>query len=150
MTFTKFKFTPAFLVAQTVKRLPTMRETQVRSLGREHLPGEGNGNPLQYSCLENPMDGGAWWATVHGVAKSRTRLSAFPLRRDMTKLISLFNLSGYNEKNAICKQGKGLSPGTKSTRALILEFPASRTLRNIYPLFKCSSLQYFIVAASAH
>ena len=38
-------------------------------------PGEGNGNPLQYSCLENPMDRGAWWATVHGVAKSRTRLS---------------------------------------------------------------------------
>ena len=37
--------------------------------------GEGNGNPLQYSCLENPMDAGAWWATVHGVAKSRTRLS---------------------------------------------------------------------------
>ena len=44
-------------------------------LGRS--PGEGNGNPLQYSCLENPMDGGAWWATVHGVAKSRTRLSDF-------------------------------------------------------------------------
>ena len=39
--------------------------------------GEGNGNPLQYSCLENPMDGGAWWAAVHGVAKSRTRLSNF-------------------------------------------------------------------------
>ena len=39
--------------------------------------GEGNGNPLQYSCLENPMDGGAWWAAVHGVAKSRTRLSDF-------------------------------------------------------------------------
>ena len=38
-------------------------------------PGEGNGNPLQYSCLENPMDGGAWWATVHGFAKGRTRLS---------------------------------------------------------------------------
>ena len=37
--------------------------------------GEGNGNPLQYSCLENPMDGGAWWAAVHEVAKSRTRLS---------------------------------------------------------------------------
>ena len=40
-----------------------------------HSPGEGNGNPLQYPCLENPMDGRAWWATVHGVAKSRTRLS---------------------------------------------------------------------------
>ena len=36
--------------------------------------GEGNGTPLQYSCLENPMDGGAWWAAVHGVARSRTRL----------------------------------------------------------------------------
>ena len=39
--------------------------------------GEGNGTPLQYSCLENPMDGGAWWAIVHGVAKSRARLSNF-------------------------------------------------------------------------
>ena len=38
---------------------------------------EGNGTPLQYSCLENPVDGGAWWATVHGVAKSQTRLSDF-------------------------------------------------------------------------
>ena len=37
--------------------------------------GEGNGNPLQYSCLENPMDRGAWWAAVHGVARSWTRLS---------------------------------------------------------------------------
>jgi len=39
--------------------------------------GEGSGTPLQYSCLENPMDGGAWWATVHGVAKSQIRLSDF-------------------------------------------------------------------------
>ena len=39
--------------------------------------GEGNGNPLQYSCLENSMDGGAWWATVNGVSKSRTLLSDF-------------------------------------------------------------------------
>ena len=38
-------------------------------------PGEGNGNPLQYSCLDNPMDGGAWQATVHGVTQSQTRLS---------------------------------------------------------------------------
>ena len=41
------------------------------------LLGEGNGTPLQYSCLENPMDGGAWWAAVHGVTRSRTRLSDF-------------------------------------------------------------------------
>ena len=45
--------------------------------GLQRSPGEGNGNPLQYSCLENPMDGGGWWATVHGVTKSRTRLSDF-------------------------------------------------------------------------
>ena len=41
--------------------------------------GEGNGTPLQYSCLENPMDGGPWWAAVHRVTKSRTRLSDFTL-----------------------------------------------------------------------
>ena len=46
----------------------------VRTLNR----GEGDGTPLQYSCLENPMDGGAWWAAVHGVAEGRTRLSDFP------------------------------------------------------------------------
>ena len=108
-------------MAQPVKRLPTMQETGVQSLGREDslekeiathssilawkIPwteepgrlqsmgslesdtterlhfhfslsciGEGNGNPLQCSCLENPRDGGAWWAAVYGVAQSQTRL----------------------------------------------------------------------------
>ena len=42
----------------------------IPELGRS--AGEGNGNPLQYSCLENPMDGGAWWAAIHGVAESDT------------------------------------------------------------------------------
>ena len=45
--------------------------------GSGRSPGGGHGNLLQYSCLENPMDGGAWWAAVHGVAKSRTLLSDF-------------------------------------------------------------------------
>ena len=45
----------------------------IPGLGRS--PGGGHGNPLQYSCMENPMDREAWWATVHGVAKSRTQLS---------------------------------------------------------------------------
>ena len=49
----------------------------IPELGRS--PGEGNGNPLQYSCLENSMDRGGWWATVHGVAKSPTRLGDFTL-----------------------------------------------------------------------
>ena len=48
--------------------------------GSGRSPEEGNGNPLQYSCLENPMDGEAWWATAHAVAKSRTQL------RDITSL----------------------------------------------------------------
>ena len=45
--------------------------------GSGRSSGEGNGNPLQYSCLENPVEGGVWWATVHGVAKSQTRLRDF-------------------------------------------------------------------------
>ena len=52
--------------------------------GLERSPGEGNGNPLQYSCLENLMDRGAWWATVHGVAKSWTRLSDFTFTSSAT------------------------------------------------------------------
>jgi len=60
-------------VALVVKNLPAdkgdRRDTgSIPRLGSS--PGEGHGNPLQYSCLENPMDRGAWWATVHGVAKS--------------------------------------------------------------------------------
>ena len=47
--------------------------SSVPGLGR--YPGEGNGNPLHYSCLGNPMDRGIWWAAVHGVTKSRTGLS---------------------------------------------------------------------------
>ena len=50
---------------------------QFYSLGYRPCSGEGNGTPLQYSCLENPMDGGAWKAAVHGVAEGRTRLSDF-------------------------------------------------------------------------
>ena len=63
----------------TVKNLPVMQETWVLSLGQEdrRSPREENGYPLQYSCLENPMDRGAWQATVYGVAKSWTRLSDY-------------------------------------------------------------------------
>ena len=63
----------ASLVAQTVKNLLPMQETWARSLGSGRSPGEGNGSPLQYSCLENSMERGAWWATVHrGCAESDT------------------------------------------------------------------------------
>ena len=55
-----------------VKNLHAMQETQVQPLGQEDPPGEQNSNPLQYSCLENFIDRGAWWATVHGVEESDT------------------------------------------------------------------------------
>ena len=64
-----------------MKRQPTDCKESARnaedqsSIPGLESPGEGNGNPLQYSCLENPMDRGAWQATVHGVAKSQTQLS---------------------------------------------------------------------------
>ena len=63
-------------MALVVKNLPASagdtRDTgSIPGLGRS--PGEGNGNPLQYPCLENLMDRGAWWVTVHRVAKSQTR-----------------------------------------------------------------------------
>ena len=59
-------------MAQTVKSLVAEWETQVRSLGPEDPLEKDMANPLQYSCLENPMDGGAWQATVHGVSNSQT------------------------------------------------------------------------------
>ena len=60
---------------QRIARLGVGRETDLVMVA--YVNGEGNGTPLQYSCLENPMAGGAWWAAVRGVAKSWTRLSEF-------------------------------------------------------------------------
>ena len=59
----------ASLVAQLVKNLPTKAGDAGLIPGLEEIPWEGNGNPLQYSCLGNPMDRGAWWASVHGIAR---------------------------------------------------------------------------------
>ena len=59
----------------TLVKNPLANEGDAGSiLGSGKSPGEGIGNPLQYFCLKNPMDSGAWWATIHGVAKSWTRL----------------------------------------------------------------------------
>ena len=76
--------------------------------------GEGNGNPLQYSCLENPMDGGAWWAAVHWVARSRTRLSDFTftfhfhaLEKEMATHSSVvaWRISGMGEPGGLPSMG---------------------------------------------
>ena len=78
-------------MALVVKNLPAnARDTRDRGSipGLGSSPGRGHGNPLQYSCLENPKDRGAWWATVHGVKKSQTRRKKLsthihsPLSRD--------------------------------------------------------------------
>ena len=60
----------ASLVIQMVKKLPAVQEIQVQFPGLGRFPGGENDNPLQCSFLENPIDRGAWWATVHEVAKS--------------------------------------------------------------------------------
>ena len=68
----------SFIGGPVVKN-PSFNAGDKRDTGSNHWVrrsrGEGNGNPLQYSCLENPMDRGAWWATFHRIAKSRTQLS---------------------------------------------------------------------------
>ena len=69
-----------------VVKIPPANSGDVRDLGSipgmGRSPGEGNGTPLQYSCLENPMDGGAWRATVHRVAKNWTRLKQLSTKDD--------------------------------------------------------------------
>ena len=78
------------------------------------MNGEGNGTPLQYSCLENPMDGGAWWAAVHGVTRSRTQLSDFTftfhfhaLEKEMTTHSSVlaWRISGTGEPGGLPSMG---------------------------------------------
>ena len=75
MTCFSKRYTETSHMALVVKNLPA-NAGDIRDVGSipgsERRPGEGNGNPLQYSCLENPMDRGAWQATVHEVAKSQT------------------------------------------------------------------------------
>ena len=76
--------------------------------------GEGNGTPLQYSCLENPMDGGGWWAAVHGVTKNRTRLNDFTftfqfhaLEKEMATRSSVFawRIPGMGEPGGLPTMG---------------------------------------------
>ena len=83
----------ASLIAQLAKNLPTMQETRVQSLGQEDLLEKelANGNPLQYSCLENSMDRGAWQAPAHGVERVRHYSVSGVVVRYFTELMS-FNL----------------------------------------------------------
>ena len=73
-----------------------MQEMQAQSLGWEDPLEEGNGNPLWYCCLKNPMDRGAWWATVHRVSKSQTRLKRLSTQNTTEHIHNL------NEEIYIC------------------------------------------------
>ena len=85
---------------------------------------EGNGTQLQYSCLENPMDGGAWWAAVHGVAKSQTRLNDFTftfhchaLEKEMATHSSVlaWRIQGMGEPDELPSMGCPESDTTEAT-----------------------------------
>ena len=88
-------------MAKMVKNLLAMQDIQVQTLDWEDSPGEGNGNLLQYSCLENPMDRGAWQATVHGVAQSQTRLKQ--LSMNTQELFSLCVFPSLPAKQGLCQ-----------------------------------------------
>ena len=74
----------------------------IPGLGRS--PGKGNGNPLQYCCLENSMDGGAWWATVHRVSKSQTQLSDFTFTFCFIDYTKAFDCMNHNNLWKILKE----------------------------------------------
>ena len=90
-------------VVLVVKILPVDAEDNARDVGSipgiGRSPRKGNGNPLQYSCLENPMDKEVWWVTFHGVAKSWTRLSDF-----LFFLLSCMVLHSLLHANSLNKQ----------------------------------------------
>ena len=102
------KLMRASLVAQRLKSLPAVQIDLGSIPGSGRSSGEGNGNPLQYSCLENPMDRGAWWATVHGVSKSRTRLSDFTFT--FFPWCSVFGNLLLQENPTCCETIKSVQP----------------------------------------
>ena len=98
-----------------VKNLPAMQETGVQYLDKEDNFGEGNGNPLQYSCLKNSMDRGAWWSIVHGVVKSRTWLELITLTFTLNNKTTGCHLTPFSivsikksENNKCCWEEKNV------------------------------------------
>ena len=93
--------------------------------------GGGNGTLLQYSCLENPRDGGAWWAAVYGVTQSQTRLkwlgSSNKRKRERDLFLPWASMWGHREKVGVCKTGRVLSPETQLASTLIGACQCSET-----------------------
>ena len=114
--------------------------------GSGRSPGEGNGNPLQYSCLENPTDGGAWWATVHGVAKSRTWLSNFMEVMEWVKKPITLRVWSHHTQTGQCREAcwatseellitRQVNQASPQTKHSFFLFYFLRFLTPIKPLF---------------
>ena len=103
-TYTHTLLTRASLVAQTVKNVPAMQETQSSIPGLGRSPGGGKGNPLQYSCLENSMYRGTWWAIVHWVAKSCATITF-----SFTNAHKYFYIHVLKKKKKTCGSASGFS-----------------------------------------
>ena len=111
--------------------------------------GEGNGNPLQYSCLANPMDGGAWQAAVHGVARSWTRLSDFTftfhfhaLEKAMATHSSVFawRIPGTGSLVGCCLQGcteLDTTEVTQQQHTKIVSKLSTYIIKKLFCIFKC-------------
>ena len=135
----------ASLVAQTVGKASACNAGDLGSIpGSGRSPGERHGNPLQYSCLENPMDGGAWRTTVHRVAKSQTRLSYFtftffsPIRKNSLVFLLLMLFSHSVVSNS-CNPMDSSPPGSfvhGISQARILEWVAISFSRDFWGSFK--------------
>ena len=113
--------------------------------------GEGNGNPLQYSCLENPRDGGAWWAAIYGVAQSRTRLKQLSSSSSSNQLLMGFP-GGSEGKAAACNEGdlgsipeSGRSSGEGNGKSTIDSRKNHLQLKPLDQAFSTSALQTFFI-----
>ena len=108
--------------------------------GSGRFPGEGNGTSLQYSCLENPMEGGAWWATVHGASKSQTRLSDFTFTFTFRSLTAHVPLSDTDTVSHLpCFLSEVLMQRSpRRARPPFSEVLMRRSPRRAWPRFLCA------------
>ena len=155
-------------VAPVVKNLPAnARDARDEGLilGSGRPPGGGHGNPLQYSCLKNPVDRDAWWATIYGVKELDWRDLActhtmwwyrevVPTAGHRARVLTTESprvpcpscKGGHRKKTAVCKPGGERSPDSESASTLNLDFLAFKTVRNTC-LLRDVACDSFVIAA---
>ena len=106
--------------------------------------GEGNGNPLQYSCLENPRDGGAWWAAVYGVTQSWTRLKRLSSSSSSVRsslILALFPVKANSTGIAVWPCGKFISPSLTPGFPCPWDSPGKNTRVGCHFLLQCMKVK---------